>query len=181
MDQRSFHPGAEHHQRRLELVAGIGGEAVQAPEALLQPREHAVHREGQPGHLVARERYRQAPVQAPAVGDGFHLVHDSLHRPKTGTCEPVPHQPGSHQDDRRDQQHGSQQIGGTQRSLPGRGGDQDAPDDRSGTLDRHRQETHCSARGAQRQGSAMSLKAYGIERSGQTLQGVRAQRAGDFR
>ena len=121
MDQRPFDAGPKDHQRGLQLMAGVGGEAVQAAEALLQPREHAVDRECQPSHLVARERYGKTTMQAPPVGDGLHLIHDLFHRTQAGAGQPVPDQPGTHQDDRRDEQHGPEQVSRAQGRLRGSG------------------------------------------------------------
>ena len=56
--------GAQHGERRLELVARIGREAPQRGERRLEARQHRVHRQAQPGELiVARRIRRQTPVQ----------------------------------------------------------------------------------------------------------------------
>jgi hypothetical protein len=53
MSQRALDTGPEHHQGCLELVAGVGGKAVQTSEALLQPGQHPIHRQRQSRHLIA--------------------------------------------------------------------------------------------------------------------------------
>ena len=71
-------------------------------------------------------RHREPPVQAPSVADRLDLVHDPLHRPQAGAGEPVAHERGAEQDDRRDQQHRAEQVGRAEGDLAERGGDQHA-------------------------------------------------------
>ena len=73
-----------------------------------------------------------------AVGDGLDLVHDALHRPERRPGQPVAHQGGRGQDHRRDEQHGAKQLGGPERDLLGRRGDQEPADLGPARLDPHR-------------------------------------------
>jgi hypothetical protein len=56
--------GPEHRQRRAQLVAGVGGEAALALEAVLEPREHLVEGRAETMELVVPTAERQALVQA---------------------------------------------------------------------------------------------------------------------
>ena len=60
---RALHVGAQHRERCLELVTGIGGKSAQAGKARLEAADHRVQREGETVHLVAAFPERQAPVQ----------------------------------------------------------------------------------------------------------------------
>ena len=149
MDQGSLDAGAQHHERRLELVARVGGETVQAGEALLQPRQHPIHGQRQAGHLVSRAGHRQAPVQAPAVADRLDLVHDPLHRSERRSGQPVSDQGSPDEDHRSDQEHGAEQLRRSEGDLAGGGSDQQAADLRARGLDPHPQKAHGPYRGPQ--------------------------------
>ena len=151
MGEGPLHAGAQHHERRLQLVARVGGEPVQAREALLQAREHAVHREREAGQLVARERHHHAPVQAPAVLDGVHLVHDRAHRRERVAGQPVGQRHGAEDDDRRDHQHGAQQDARIERAAEERGGDQHRADLVARLVHRDDGEAHPAARHVERE------------------------------
>ena len=109
--------GAQHHQRRLELVARLRGEAVERREAPLQPVEHAIHRRTQPGDLVPAALDRQPPVEALAAGDRLELADHFAEGLEVPARDPVAQQHGAPENERCEDQHaGKQRLHVEQRS-----------------------------------------------------------------
>ena len=60
--------GAQHRERRAQLVRGVGDEVALALERPLEPLEHVVERRGQDPHLASRARpVRRATERSPAL------------------------------------------------------------------------------------------------------------------
>ncbi len=104
---RPLDVGAQHGQRRFELMAGIGGEAPERAERFLQARQHLVQGEGEPRHLVAGVDLRQSAMQTASVGDRLNLVDDQVDRPE---CPSGDRPRDQHRRD--DQEGGDRQTGG---------------------------------------------------------------------
>jgi hypothetical protein len=123
-----FHPGPHHHERSLEFVTGIGREPAEAGETLLQPGQHPVHLEGQPGQLVARPGHHQPAMQAATIADRLQFIHHVLDRPQRAVGQPVADADRRQQDDRQDDHHRTDELPGLERGHQRRGGDQHPAD-----------------------------------------------------
>ena len=110
----ALHAGAQHGQRCLELVTGVGGKASQGGEAPLQPGHHLVERFGEAAELVLHQRLRQPAVQAPTVRDLADFGDDLVHGAERASGDPRPHEQGhghakgQHERERREQLIGTE-------------------------------------------------------------------------
>ena len=99
---RALDIGTQHGERRLELVARVGGEPPQRGERRLEAREHRVHREAQARQLVVARVRGQPPMQASAVGDRLDLVDQLIHRPERIAHDEIRDDHRDDEDDRRE-------------------------------------------------------------------------------
>ena len=99
--------GADHRQRALQVVRGVGHEVALVERGALEPVEHLVHGLGESLHLVAGAGQGHPPVQR-ALGDLGDLGPDLLDR----TERPPDDQPDRAGEQREHQRQPEQQQPG---------------------------------------------------------------------
>ena len=126
--QRHLDPALQRGERRAQLVGRIGGEAAHLPEGLVEPREHAVERLGEPVQLVLGALPSDALVQVlggDAAGRRRHLVDRSERLPRDdGAARGRQADPERDQDEQRLQIAAQHALGSAERAA-----DLDDPDD----------------------------------------------------
>ena len=108
--ERHVHLGAQHRQRRAQLVAGVGDEPALRLERGLQPVEHRVEAGRQLRDLAAGVAQLQAGVQRlgrqpPRRG------RDRVQRPEHPADQPPRHEARGDHDEREGDQPGAQDLG----------------------------------------------------------------------
>ena len=98
--ERDLDLGADHGQRRAQLVAGVRDEAALAVERGLQPVEHPVERVGELAQLVARAGHRD-PLPQPLLSDAAREAGHTAERRERLAGHQVAER-------RRDQQHAAE-------------------------------------------------------------------------